>query len=74
MKGVDTTLNYQTLAQAVVLAAIEDSQGVGPEAIMANQWLEGVDLEHFGLDARETCMNNEYIRQRCGGYEGKDCL
>ncbi|NJN66250.1 MAG: hypothetical protein HC884_05840 [Chloroflexaceae bacterium] len=46
---MDMTTNYQALAQAIVLTAMEDAQGDGPEALMASQWLEHVDFELVGL-------------------------
>jgi hypothetical protein len=46
---MEMTGNYQALAQAIVLAAMEDAQGDGPEALMASQWLEHVDFELIGL-------------------------
>lgn len=46
---MEMTINYQALAQAMVLAAMEDAQGDGPEALMASQWLEHVDFELVGL-------------------------
>ncbi len=41
---MDTTINYQTLAMNIVMAAMEDAQGCGPDAELARQWLGGNNL------------------------------
>ncbi len=47
---MDTSINYELLAQAVILSAMEDAQRQDAEALMARQWLDGVDFERFGLE------------------------
>lgn len=62
---MDTSMNYQTLAQAIVMSAIEDAQGDGPDAFMANQWLSGVDLETLGVGDM-TSLGNDTPDQQSG--------
>jgi hypothetical protein len=66
---MDNTLNYQALAIDIVMAAYEDAQGEGPEAIEAQQWLSRVDLETIGIegfsnlvDATANSGENQYVR------------
>lgn len=49
MDTTDTTINYQALAVDIVLAAMQDAQGDGSDALAAQQWLDVVDLESVGV-------------------------
>jgi hypothetical protein len=45
----DTTINYQALAQAIVLNALAEANGEGQDATLANQWLDTLNSQMLVL-------------------------
>lgn len=70
---MDTSINYELLAQAVILSAMEDAQGQDAEALMAKQWLDGVDFERFGLEelAENVGQEGAVAHAGCEKYGSK---
>lgn len=62
---MDTTRNYQVLAHAIVLKAIEDSRGDGPEAQQAREWLrmQGVLEVDIPVENRSK-IKDSWLQQR----------
>lgn len=59
---MDTTLNYQTLAMDIVMAALEDARGDDNAAYEAQEWLDNIDLSGIGIEGLDI-DDLEYVAQ-----------